>query len=591
MGDKKRSGRRKKRQLGGVCAKQTNQDGSPHGLNVDNDLNVSASSRKLDGGLKGSDIDPNTVQTFQEGFILLDVDILVDFLSRTVLCTECTCSVQCYVEVDSSQGFAHDIVARCEACHSEQLLFTTSKRCMNTDVVRGKKTPMEVNARMVAFTRAIGKGHTALEVFAKYLNSPQALAYTSYKKLFMKQLAAAKTVAVDSMKAAAAEVKAKKGEDVPVSVDWTWQRLGHISHHGVVTAISVDIGKCVDVEVLSNICKGCRYWEKRDKTSKAYRLWRLDHKCSSNHTGSAGAMEAVGSVRMFSRSEDTRGLRYTAHLGDGDFSSFKKVCEAQPYGDIEVNKLECVGHVQKRVGSRLRKLRTQYKSQKLSDGKGISGAGRLTEQRIDTLQNYFGFAIRQNSGNLIEMQRAVLASLYHVGSTDESPKHDMCPTGEDSWCKYLQDPAGYDHKHGLPECIIELIEPIYNELSDPSLLAKCLHGKTQNNNECLNKLVWDRCCKEVFVGSDVIQEAVYSAVSSFNDGNVAVIRHLELLGIKPGYFISERAASLDARRINRADTKNTDAAKKRRKVIRAQKKGFQDKKTQEEGNVYEAGGH
>ena len=80
----------------------------------------------------------------------------------------------------------------------------------------------------------------------------------------------------------------------------------------------------------------------------------------------------------------TRGLRYTQYLGDGDSSSFKKVKEMNPYEDVDIEKLECVGHVQKRVGSRFRKLVQAHKGKKLSDDKGISGAGRLTKQRIET---------------------------------------------------------------------------------------------------------------------------------------------------------------------------------------------------------------
>ena len=38
----------------------------------------------------------------------------------------------------------------------------------------------------------------------------------------------------------------------------TWQRRGPSSHQGIVTAISTDTGMCVDFEVLSNICTGCR---------------------------------------------------------------------------------------------------------------------------------------------------------------------------------------------------------------------------------------------------------------------------------------------------------------------------------------------
>ena len=57
----------------------------------------------------------------------------------------------------------------------------------------------------------------------------------------------------------------------------------------------------------------------------------------------------------------------------------------------EVKKLECVGHrqyLQKRLGARLRKLKTTNKSV-LSDGKPIGGKGRLTDNMINKLQNYY----------------------------------------------------------------------------------------------------------------------------------------------------------------------------------------------------------
>lgn len=76
-----------------------------------------------------------------------------------------------------------------------------------------------------------------------------------------------------------------------------------------------------------------------------------------------------------------------------------------------LEKLECVGHVQKRCGTRLRRLVNENKGVKLSDGKGLGGLGRLTSKKIDTLQNYYGFAIRQNFNNLQQMKADVQAVL------------------------------------------------------------------------------------------------------------------------------------------------------------------------------------
>ena len=58
--------------------------------------------------------------------------------------------------------------------------------------------------------------------------------------------------------------------------------------------------------------------------------------------------------------------------------------------------MDCIGHVQKRVGSRLRKLNNKSKGVKLADGKGLAGKGKLTDGKIDVLQNYYGLAIREN---------------------------------------------------------------------------------------------------------------------------------------------------------------------------------------------------
>ena len=89
--------------------------------------------------------------------------------------------------------------------------------------------------------------------------------------------------------------------------------------------------------------------------------------------------------------------------------------------DDLVEKVDCVGHVQKRLGTALRNLKIRYRGQKLSDGKTIGGAGRLTDSLINSLQNYYGSAIRTNKGNLEQMIRAVQATLLHSNSSDETP--------------------------------------------------------------------------------------------------------------------------------------------------------------------------
>ena len=64
---------------------------------------------------------------------------------------------------------------------------------------------------------------------------------------------------------------------------------------------------------------------------------------------------------LFQKSEEF-GLRYTTYVGDGDSRSFTIIRKLEPYGpDTEITKEECVGHIQKRMGTRLRSLITKSK--------------------------------------------------------------------------------------------------------------------------------------------------------------------------------------------------------------------------------------
>ena len=114
--------------------------------------------------------------------------------------------------------------------------------------------------------------------------------------------------------------------------------------------------KVIDYHVMSTKCKVCQIWNKK-KESPEHDVWKTEHKCSINHKGSAGSMESAGAIEIFQRSINNHKLRYNNYIGDGDSSSFNKVVQSKPYGEtFIINKLECVGHIQKRLGCRLRTL-------------------------------------------------------------------------------------------------------------------------------------------------------------------------------------------------------------------------------------------
>ena len=99
------------------------------------------------------------------------------------------------------------------------------------------------------------------------------------------------------------------------------------------------------------------------------------------------------------RSIKNQKLKYVTFVGDGDSASFgavKDTCYQYYADEYIVEKEECVGHIQKRMDTALRTLKRKNKGIKLADDKVISGRGRLTDVIIDSMQNYYGQAIRNN---------------------------------------------------------------------------------------------------------------------------------------------------------------------------------------------------
>ncbi|GFS89427.1 uncharacterized protein TNCV_1809541 [Trichonephila clavipes] len=196
------------------------------------------------------------------------------------------------------------------------------------------------------------------------------------------------------------------------------------SKNGLVTVTSVDTGKVIDVEVFSKHCI-C--------PNKTKHL----QNCKRNFEGYSGKMEVAGALSIFQRSQSLYNVRYTKYLGDGDSKAFTSIVENKVYGDhCSVKKLECIGHVMKRMGTRLRRLKTKMRGQQLSDGKPLCGRNRLTEAEIDRLQAYYGLAIRRNLSSVKDMQQAIWAIFLHKLSTHEKPQHGFCPSDSDTWCKF-----------------------------------------------------------------------------------------------------------------------------------------------------------
>ena len=442
--------------------------------------------------------------------------------------------------------------------------------------------------------RRIGKGHQGLKKFLYLMNHHPPMTEKNYRKTSYKLHTAIKSVATNLMKEACMEIIASDNntndgmhETAAVSVDGTWQRREFSSLNGAVAALPIQTGKVLDVVPLSRYCQTCINIRKLEKSNPTlFNKLEDEHACNMNHTGSAPAMETEGAKLIFERSIQQNNICYTQYYGDGDTKSYIKV--ADTYKDIgkEVIKKECIDHVQKRVGCRLRKLRKAVEG---IDGKG---KGKLKDNVIDKLQNYYGIAIRSNLNDKNAMKKAIGASLFHVGASAETQDeyHVHCPDGGDSWCLYKADKASNKPGDGIEQQILlKHVKLIFEELSKDDLLDKCLDRKTQNQNESYNGMIWKRIPKDTFVKRTQFEIGVYDSVAHFNICNLATLLIYDKSDIERGYFTVLGCTEDNKYRMKNAKRLSSDKFKTRRRFLRGKRKSKGDITRVVEGEVYGPG--
>ena len=186
--------------------------------------------------------------------------------------------------------------------------------------------------------------------------------------------------------------------------------------------------------------------------------------------------------------------------------------------------------------------------------------------------------------------KAVQATLLHFNSTDEQPRHRLCPDGEGTWCKFqLAKAKGtvYKHKKPIPAAIVTLLKPIYARLGSKSLLEKCVEGYTQNANEAIHQLVWRFCPKEVFLGRVGVDIACALAVTCFNDGASSLSKLTDLLHLKPTPLSRNFLRKKDSIRIRESRYK---MGRRQNSSCRRKRKNLDDKSVAKDGEMYVPGG-
>ena len=193
-----------------------------------------------------------------------------------------------------------------------------------------------------------------------------------------------------------------------------------------------------------------------------------------------------------------------------------------------------------------------------------------------------------------QLKKANGAVLYHCSDAiNLETGHEFCPKASDGWCQFQADKCNgtslYKEKPRLPSVIRDKIRPIFLDLSDENLLSKCLHGKTQNNNESINNVIQKRCPKDINVGRNTLEFGVASAVVCFNDGISGILNVFKKLNIPHGTYTTKFCKGKDDDRIVVMEKKSSDKVKSRRKQLHAKKKGFIHANEEKEDTVYGAG--
>lgn len=128
---------------------------------------------------------------------------------------------------------------------------------------------------------------------------------------------------------------------------------------------------------------------------------------------------------------------------------------------------------------------------------------------------------------------------------------------------------------------METIKPVFQDLAAPQLLKKCIHGQTQNPNESLNSVIWNRLPKTVFVGLKTLHFGVYDAIASYNEGYIVKCDTIKRLRINLGKNMVQAMLRADKDRVYWAQHHSQELFKKSRQSRRQKKRKVED----EEANV------
>ena len=312
-------------------------------------------------------------QCIGEGNRIISLSALSQFAGM-MTCPDCTSSLSLAEDVGNRRGLVTKIYVHCTECEWEYLL---------SDPYTKEATGL--NCKSVFGSRLMGKGRSGIEtIISALLDLPPPVTVSSYVTHNKTICGVLKKYVHDEQLAAVSRLRALYNAspdtvlDVTVTYDGTWSKRGFTAPYCVGVVMSWVTGEVLDTELVSKYCYQCSLYD-GPKSGPEYEQWFEGHKnrCTKTHDCSSPAMEGAAAKELFTRSVDLYKLRYSTVISDGDTKTVTMLNNEKVYGDVEIVKHECVGHVQKRVVNRLQKLKGSCAPQ-LKEAKRLLAAARKT---------------------------------------------------------------------------------------------------------------------------------------------------------------------------------------------------------------------
>ncbi|GFS80951.1 uncharacterized protein NPIL_62581 [Nephila pilipes] len=156
----------------------------------------------------------------------------------------------------SRRGLCVNLVLQCIYCGQ-------ATSAMSSDMTNGFD---DINIRLAYGMHCIGKGNSAAKTFCAVMNLPPPPAkFERYNDILLHSLI---KVSRESMRNAVEDTvkNNNSNRDITAAFDGSWQKRGHTSLNGVVSATCLETGKVLDFEWLSKYCFKCKNKNNKDHT-------------------------------------------------------------------------------------------------------------------------------------------------------------------------------------------------------------------------------------------------------------------------------------------------------------------------------------